>query len=38
MFTDPQLGHIGINETEAKKQQLNYKVAKLPNGLCGKGD
>ena len=30
MFTDPQLGRIGINETEAKKQGLNYKVAKLP--------
>jgi len=30
MFTDPQLGHIGINEAEAKKQGLNYKVAKLP--------
>jgi pyruvate/2-oxoglutarate dehydrogenase complex dihydrolipoamide dehydrogenase (E3) component len=30
MFTDPQLGCIGINETEAKKQNLNYKVAKLP--------
>ncbi len=30
MFTDPQLGCIGINETEAKKQKLNYKVAKLP--------
>jgi len=30
MFTDPQLGHIGLSETEAKKQKLNYKVAKLP--------
>jgi len=30
MFTDPQLGHIGINETEAKQQGLNYKIAKLP--------
>lgn len=30
MFTDPQLGSIGINETEAKKRKLNYKVAKLP--------
>jgi dihydrolipoamide dehydrogenase len=30
MFTDPQLGSIGLNETEAKKQKLNYKVAKLP--------
>ena len=30
MFTDPQLGHIGLNETTAKKLKLNYKVAKLP--------
>jgi len=30
MFTDPQLGHIGINENEAKRLNLNYKVAKLP--------
>jgi pyruvate/2-oxoglutarate dehydrogenase complex dihydrolipoamide dehydrogenase (E3) component len=30
MFTDPQLGHVGISETEATKQGLNFKVAKLP--------
>ncbi|AYL97959.1 mercuric reductase [Mucilaginibacter celer] len=30
MFTDPQLGRIGIDETEAKKQGIKYKVAKLP--------
>jgi pyruvate/2-oxoglutarate dehydrogenase complex dihydrolipoamide dehydrogenase (E3) component len=30
MFTDPQLGRVGLNETEAKKLKLNYKVAKLP--------
>jgi len=30
MFTDPQLGRIGIDETEAKKQGLNVKIAKLP--------
>lgn len=30
MFTDPQLGRIGISEQEAKKKNLNYKVAKLP--------
>lgn len=29
MFTDPQLGRIGINENDAKKQGLNYKVAVL---------
>jgi pyruvate/2-oxoglutarate dehydrogenase complex dihydrolipoamide dehydrogenase (E3) component len=31
MFTDPQLGRIGISETEAKKQGLNVKIAKLSN-------
>jgi dihydrolipoamide dehydrogenase len=30
MFTDPQLGHIGISESEAKKSGIKYKVAKLP--------
>lgn len=30
MFTDPQLGRIGIDETEAKKRGIKYKVAKLP--------
>lgn len=31
MFTDPQLGRIGLSETEAKKRGINYKVAKIPN-------
>ena len=30
MFTDPQLGRVGIDETEAKKRGLKVKVAKLP--------
>jgi dihydrolipoamide dehydrogenase len=30
MFTDPQLGRIGINEDEAKKKNINYKAVKLP--------
>jgi pyruvate/2-oxoglutarate dehydrogenase complex dihydrolipoamide dehydrogenase (E3) component len=30
MFTDPQLGRVGLSETEAKKQGLNIRVAKLP--------
>jgi pyruvate/2-oxoglutarate dehydrogenase complex dihydrolipoamide dehydrogenase (E3) component len=30
MFTDPQLGRVGITEQDAKKQGLNFKVAKLP--------
>jgi dihydrolipoamide dehydrogenase len=30
MFTDPELGRVGITEAQAKEQGLNYKVAKLP--------
>jgi pyruvate/2-oxoglutarate dehydrogenase complex dihydrolipoamide dehydrogenase (E3) component len=30
MFTDPQLGRVGLDETEAKKQKLKVTVAKLP--------
>ncbi|WP_243770664.1 MULTISPECIES: hypothetical protein [Mucilaginibacter] len=30
MFTDPQLGRIGLDETGAKKLDIKYKVAKLP--------
>ena len=30
MFTDPQLGRIGITEAEAEKQGLDYLVAKIP--------
>jgi pyruvate/2-oxoglutarate dehydrogenase complex dihydrolipoamide dehydrogenase (E3) component len=29
LFTDPQLGRIGMNENEAKKAGRNYKVAKV---------
>ncbi|WP_295767620.1 mercuric reductase [uncultured Mucilaginibacter sp.] len=29
MFTDPQLGRVGITEEEAKKQGINYRVAVL---------
>lgn len=30
MFTDPQLGRVGITETEAIEQGLDYLVAKIP--------
>jgi pyruvate/2-oxoglutarate dehydrogenase complex dihydrolipoamide dehydrogenase (E3) component len=30
MFTDPQLGHVGLSENDAKKKGINVKVAKLP--------
>lgn len=32
MFIDPQLGRIGITETQAKEAKLDYLVAKLPMG------
>ncbi len=32
MFTDPQLGRIGLSESEAKKQNLDVKIAKLEMG------
>ncbi len=30
VFIDPQLGRVGLNETEAKKNEINYAVAKMP--------
>ncbi len=30
MFTDPQLGRIGITEQEARKKDLNIQVLKIP--------
>ena len=30
MFIDPQLATVGLNETEAAKRGLDYKVAKMP--------
>jgi pyruvate/2-oxoglutarate dehydrogenase complex dihydrolipoamide dehydrogenase (E3) component len=30
MFTDPQLGRVGLSETQAKKKGIHYKVAKIP--------
>jgi pyruvate/2-oxoglutarate dehydrogenase complex dihydrolipoamide dehydrogenase (E3) component len=30
MFTDPQLGRVGLTETQARAQGLDIKVAKLP--------
>lgn len=37
MFTDPQLGRIGISENEAKEKGLNYKVAILPMSQVARG-
>ncbi len=30
LFTDPQLGRVGMSERDAKAAGLNYRVAKLP--------
>ena len=30
VFTDPQLGRVGINETEARQQNRHIRIAKMP--------
>jgi pyruvate/2-oxoglutarate dehydrogenase complex dihydrolipoamide dehydrogenase (E3) component len=30
MFTDPELARVGRNETEAKRDQIEYRIATLP--------
>ncbi|QNF34680.1 dihydrolipoyl dehydrogenase [Adhaeribacter swui] len=30
MFTDPQVARVGLNETEAREKNLNFKVAQMP--------
>src|SRR4030095_16322768 len=30
LFTDPELARIGLSETEAKKQGIQYRMAKIP--------
>src|SRR4030095_13830548 len=30
MFTDPELAHIGLSETEAKKRGIAYRLFKIP--------
>ena len=30
MFTDPELARVGLNETEAKRRGLSYRVATIP--------
>jgi len=30
MFTDPELARIGLNETEAKKRNISYRMAEMP--------
>jgi len=30
LFTDPELAHIGLSETEAQKQRIPYRLFKIP--------
>lgn len=30
MFTDPELARVGLNETEAKRRDVAYRLAKMP--------
>ena len=30
MFTDPELARVGLNESEAKKRRITYRLAKMP--------
>ena len=30
LFTDPELAHVGLNETEAASKNIPYRVAKMP--------
>jgi pyruvate/2-oxoglutarate dehydrogenase complex dihydrolipoamide dehydrogenase (E3) component len=30
MFTDPELARVGLNESEAKKRRIGYRLAKIP--------
>ncbi len=30
MFTDPELAHVGLKETEAKRQGIPYRLARIP--------
>jgi pyruvate/2-oxoglutarate dehydrogenase complex dihydrolipoamide dehydrogenase (E3) component len=30
LFTDPELAHVGLSESEAKRQGISYRLAKIP--------
>jgi pyruvate/2-oxoglutarate dehydrogenase complex dihydrolipoamide dehydrogenase (E3) component len=33
LFTDPEVAHIGLSETDAKAQGIRYRIAKMPMGM-----
>jgi dihydrolipoamide dehydrogenase len=37
MFTDPELGRVGLTEDQARQQGLNFKIAKLPMAHVARG-
>lgn len=37
VFTDPQLGRVGMSEQEAQEKKIPYKVAKLPMAKVARG-
>jgi pyruvate/2-oxoglutarate dehydrogenase complex dihydrolipoamide dehydrogenase (E3) component len=37
LFTDPQLGRVGLTEKEARAQGLSYRVAKIPMSWVARG-
>ncbi|QKG55424.1 mercuric reductase [Hymenobacter sp. BRD128] len=36
VFTDPQLGRIGLSESQAEEQKIDYRVSKLPVRSIGR--
>ena len=33
LFTDPELAHVGLSESEAKSKRISYRIAKLPMAM-----
>jgi pyruvate/2-oxoglutarate dehydrogenase complex dihydrolipoamide dehydrogenase (E3) component len=33
LFTDPELAHVGITETQAKAKNIRYRLAKIPSAM-----
>ena len=38
MYTDPELGRIGLNETDAQKQGVAYRVAQVPMKMMARAN
>jgi pyruvate/2-oxoglutarate dehydrogenase complex dihydrolipoamide dehydrogenase (E3) component len=33
LFTDPELAHVGLNESEARAQGVSYRIARMPMAM-----